>query len=54
MASTPDRDILDNTVKPINYAISIFDIELGGAFSYQGSVSITAKILKVRACLTTC
>jgi aminopeptidase N len=40
-----DRDILPNTVQPINYGISIYDIELGGAFSYQGTVSITAKVL---------
>lgn len=53
MASTkPDRDILSDDVKPINYAISIFDIELGGAFSFQGSVSITAKILKAVSSIT--
>lgn len=40
-----DRDVLPDTVKPINYSISIYDIELGGAFSYQGTVSITASIL---------
>lgn len=39
-----DRDILPDSVKPINYDISIFDIEHGGAFSYQGSVSILSKI----------
>jgi len=39
-----DRDILPDTVKPINYDISIFDLELGGAFSYQGIVDITVKI----------
>jgi hypothetical protein len=35
-----DRDILPDTVKPINYAISIYDLELGGAFSYQGTVGM--------------
>jgi aminopeptidase N len=45
-SSKPDRDILSDDVKPANYAISIHDIELGGAFSFQGTVSITAKILK--------
>ncbi|RDL38483.1 Metalloproteases (Zincins), catalytic [Venustampulla echinocandica] len=39
-----DRDVLPDSVKPINYDISIFDIELGGAFSYQGTVSILSKI----------
>lgn len=45
--STPtvhDRDILPDHVKPSNYAISLYDIEHGGAFSYQGTVSITARI----------
>jgi aminopeptidase N len=41
-----DRDILPDNVKPINYDISIFDLELGGAFSYQGSVAIQLKISK--------
>jgi aminopeptidase N len=46
-ASTPaDRDILPDTVKPSNYAISLYDIELGGAFSYKGTVAITANIKK--------
>lgn len=41
-----DRDVLPDVVKPINYAISIYDIELGGTFGYQGTVSVTAKILR--------
>jgi aminopeptidase N len=41
-----DRDILPDTVKPINYDISIYDLELGGAFSYQGTVNILSKIIK--------
>jgi aminopeptidase N len=41
-----DRDILPDNIKPINYDISIFDLELGGAFSYQGRVDILAKINK--------
>jgi aminopeptidase N len=41
-----DRDILPDTVKPINYDISIYDIELGGDFSYQGTVSILSKVVK--------
>ena len=39
-----DREILPDTVQPLNYELSIHDIELGGAFSYQGRVSILAKI----------
>jgi aminopeptidase N len=45
-SSSLDRDILPDTVKPINYDLSIYDLELGGAFSYQGSVSILSKITR--------
>ena len=41
-----DRDILPDNVKPVNYDISIHDIELGGAYSYQGTVEISVRILK--------
>jgi aminopeptidase N len=41
-----DRDVLPNTVKPINYAISIYDLEFGGDWSYHGTVSIECRIVK--------
>ncbi|EKD21015.1 uncharacterized protein L3040_004632 [Drepanopeziza brunnea f. sp. 'multigermtubi'] len=41
-----DRDILPDNIKPINYDISLYDIELGGAFSYKGTVSILGRIVK--------
>lgn len=41
-----DRDILPDNIKPLNYDISLRDIELGGAFGYKGTVSILCKILK--------
>lgn len=41
-----ERDVLPTDIKPVNYAISIYDLELGGAFSFHGTVSITANILK--------
>lgn len=41
-----DRDILPPNVKPVNYDISLYDLELGGAFSYQGTVSILSKIVE--------
>ncbi|KAI9831218.1 MAG: hypothetical protein M1819_005146 [Sarea resinae] len=41
-----DRDILPDAVKPINYAISLYDLELGGEYSYQGTVKIDANIIK--------
>jgi aminopeptidase N len=48
MASTShsDRDILPRTIKPVHYDLSIYDIELGGAFNFQGTVKITAKVLE--------
>ncbi|KAF1811011.1 hypothetical protein P152DRAFT_438711 [Eremomyces bilateralis CBS 781.70] len=41
-----DRDILPDTVKPVNYELSIYDLELGGAFSYAGTVKIALDIVK--------
>lgn len=41
-----DRDILPDTVRAVNYDLSVYDIELGGAFSYQGTVNILSKITK--------
>jgi aminopeptidase N len=45
-AKHSDRDILPDTVKPVHYGLSLYDIELGGAFSFQGTVKITAKVMK--------
>lgn len=45
-AARLDRDILPVTVRPINYGISIYNLELGGQFSYQGTVSILSAIVK--------
>ncbi|KAI9807547.1 MAG: hypothetical protein M1825_005487 [Sarcosagium campestre] len=41
-----DRDVLPDTLKPTNYNISLYDLELGGAFSYQGTVKINVDIAK--------
>jgi aminopeptidase N len=41
-----DRDILPDNVKPVNYDISLYDLEFGGTFTYQGTVSILSKIVK--------
>ena len=45
-AMATDRDVLPGNVKPINYDISLYDLELGGGFSYQGTVNILSKISK--------
>ncbi|KAF2811700.1 uncharacterized protein BDZ99DRAFT_497372 [Mytilinidion resinicola] len=41
-----DRDILPDTVKPSHYSISLYDLELGGEWSYQGTVAIDLEIKK--------
>lgn len=41
-----DRDILPDTVKPVHYDLSLYNIEFGGTFSFQGTVKITARVLK--------
>jgi aminopeptidase N len=42
-----DRDILPDNVKPLHYDLSIYDLEHANAFSYQGTVSILAKITQI-------
>ncbi|KAI9716899.1 MAG: hypothetical protein M1812_005048 [Candelaria pacifica] len=44
--ATSDRDTLPDTVKPTHYALSIYGIELGGAYSYQGTVKIDLDVKK--------
>jgi len=39
-----DRDVLPKTFKPVNYDISLYDLELGGKYSYQGTVKIQGHI----------
>ncbi|KAL5114216.1 hypothetical protein ACEQ8H_007918 [Pleosporales sp. CAS-2024a] len=41
-----DRDILPAWAKPSHYALSIYNIEFGPKFGYQGTVTITIKIDK--------
>lgn len=47
MASTSsDRDGLPNTVVPYHYDLSIYNMELGGDWGYEGKVAISARILE--------
>ena len=39
-AMEADRDVLPQIVRPKHYDIKLYDIELGGAFSFQGHVQI--------------
>jgi aminopeptidase N len=42
--STSDRDILPNNIKPINYDLSLFNLEFGGSWGYDGLVKIEAHV----------
>ncbi|KKK19129.1 hypothetical protein P175DRAFT_0501595 [Aspergillus ochraceoroseus IBT 24754] len=39
-----DRDILPSAVQPRHYDISLFDLQLGGSWSYKGIVKINSKV----------
>jgi len=41
-----DRDILPAWAKPSHYTVSLHDLEFGGKFGYQGTVTINTKISK--------
>ncbi|KAL4870169.1 hypothetical protein BDV12DRAFT_62326 [Aspergillus spectabilis] len=42
--ASKDRDILPSEVKPNHYGITLFDLQLGGLWSYKGIVKISAKV----------
>ena len=44
MAPPTDRDILPDTIKPLNYDLSLFNLEFGGDWSYDGLVKIDSKV----------
>ncbi|MCJ1345080.1 hypothetical protein MMC31_003285 [Peltigera leucophlebia] len=44
MATLADRDVLPQIVKPIHYDLSIYELELGGGFTFQGTVKIQVEI----------
>lgn len=37
---------MSSRVKPVNYAISLYDLEMGGSYSYQGTVKIDLDVKK--------
>lgn len=47
-----DRDILPSDVKPTNYAISLFDLQSGEPWTYQGTVSIDLMVKKAVKSIT--
>jgi aminopeptidase N len=44
MAHHSDRDILPDTIKPINYDLSLFNLEFGGDWKYDGIVKIQSQV----------
>lgn len=44
MAPPTDRDVLPDTIKPVNYDLSISNLEFGGEWSYEGLVKIDSKV----------
>ncbi|KAK5462404.1 hypothetical protein LTS15_002116 [Exophiala xenobiotica] len=44
MAPPGDRDILPDIIKPVNYDLSLFNLEFGGTWSYDGLVKIASKV----------
>lgn len=44
MSSGVDREILPDNVKPVNYDISLYDLELGSVFNYKGTIKIQIRV----------
>ncbi|OAL25485.1 hypothetical protein AYO22_04804 [Fonsecaea multimorphosa] len=44
MAAPTDRDILPDTIKPLNYDLSLYNLEFGGNWSYDGTVKVDSKV----------
>ncbi|KAJ5577765.1 Alanine/arginine aminopeptidase [Penicillium hispanicum] len=45
MMATTNRDILPDVAKPVNYHVSLFDLQLGGSWGYKGVVKIDATVM---------
>jgi aminopeptidase N len=39
-----DRDILPDAIKPLNYDLSLYNLEFGGSWGYDGLVKIDAHV----------
>ena len=44
MAPPTDRDILPDAIKPTNYNLSLYNLEFGGSWAYDGLVKIDSKV----------
>ncbi|CAL5872260.1 uncharacterized protein PFLUO_LOCUS6521 [Penicillium psychrofluorescens] len=43
---TSDRETLPDVAKPVNYHVSLFDLQLGGSWGYKGLVNVDAKVAR--------
>ncbi|KAJ5619554.1 hypothetical protein N7510_003538 [Penicillium lagena] len=43
---TSDRETLPDVAKPVNYHVSLFDLQLGGSWGYKGLVKVDAKVAR--------
>ncbi|KAJ5095184.1 hypothetical protein N7532_007475 [Penicillium argentinense] len=46
MMASADRDTLPDVAKPVNYHVSLFDLQLGGSWGYKGIVKIDLKVTR--------
>lgn len=44
MTLQSDRDVLPDNVKPVHYSLNLHDVELGGTWSYHGTVQISVRV----------
>ncbi|EPS34157.1 hypothetical protein PDE_09121 [Penicillium oxalicum 114-2] len=46
MMASNDRETLPDAAKPINYHVSLYDLQFGGSWGYKGIVKIDSKITR--------
>ncbi|KPI37465.1 Alanine/arginine aminopeptidase [Cyphellophora attinorum] len=44
MSRPSDRDVLPDTIKPTNYNVSLYNLEFGGSWGYEGTVKIDSSV----------
>ncbi|KAJ5343350.1 Small GTPase superfamily [Penicillium brevicompactum] len=46
MMASQERETLPDVVKPINYHVSLFDLQLGGSWGYKGALKIDLQVTR--------
>ncbi|EYE95879.1 M1 family metallopeptidase [Aspergillus ruber CBS 135680] len=44
--ATKDREVLPDVAKPLHYHVSLYDLQLGGSWAYNGIVKVDARITR--------